>query len=107
MSLIEQLGGYEKAMSSLKKSNGEDIYLNKFCTIQWWYLKDLLLEHRRANNIFEVLDKVVYVDDFMHDEISVVSNIDDRVWLNDDAAVCIIEMVRHATPEEIQAGNRL
>lgn len=65
------------------------------------------LENRRQHNIFEVGDKVVYVDDFMPDSVSVVSEVNDRVWLNDNNAVCIKEMIKHAEDEEIKAGKRL
>lgn len=55
----------------------------------------------------EVGDKVVYVDDFMHGEISIIDEISDRVWLNNYAAVCIKDMIRHATPQEIAVGHRI
>ena len=86
MNLIEQLGGYERAKN------------------EWM---DALLEYRRQHNIFEVGDKVVYVDDFMPDSVSVVSGVNDRVWLNGNNAVCIKEMIKHAEDEEIAAGKRL
>ena len=65
------------------------------------------LEYRRANNIFEAGDKVVYLDDFMPDSVSVVSEVNDRVWLNGNNAVCIKEIIKHAEDEEIAAGKRL
>ena len=65
------------------------------------------LEYRRQHNIFEVGDKVVYVDDFMPDSVSVVSEVNDRVWLNGNNAVCIKEIIKHAEDEEIAAGKRL
>ena len=86
MNLIEQLGGYERAKKELM---------------------DALLEYRRQHNIFEVGGKVVYVDDFMPDSVSVVSEVNDRVWLNGNNAVCIKEMIKHAEDEEIAAGKRL
>ena len=86
MNLIEQLGGYERAKKELM---------------------DALLQYRRQHNIFEVGDKVVYVDDFMPDSVSVVSEVNDRVWLNGNNAVCIKEMIKHAEDEEIAAGKRL
>ena len=97
--MIEQLGGYECAKIRL---DGAEQSLS--------YYKDLsaaLLEYRREHNIFEVEDKVVYVDDFMTDSVSVVSEVNDRVWLNDNKAVCIKEIIKHATDEEIKAGKRL
>ena len=58
-------------------------------------------------SVFEAGDKVVYVDDFMPDSVSVVSEVNDRVWLNGNNAVCIEEMIKHAEDEEIAAGKRL
>ena len=55
----------------------------------------------------KVGDKVVYVDDFMPDSVSVVSEVNDRVWLNGNNAVCIKEMIKHAEDEEIAAGHRI
>ena len=114
MNLIEKLGGYEKAKGM------RDINIQEFdgdasgVTIHYmgnsFLQEDLisaLLQHRRENNIFEVGDLVVYVDDFMHDEINKVSNVNDRCWMNNDDAVCVFEMIRHATTEEIKAGRRL
>jgi len=57
--------------------------------------------------MFKVGDKVVYVDDFMPDSVSVVSEVNDRVWLNGNNAVCIKEMIKHAEDEEIAAGHRI
>lgn len=55
---------------------------------------------------FKVGDAIVYVDSFMHDEIGIVSKVGDRVWFNRGAAVCELDMVRHATQSEIQSGHR-
>ena len=72
-----------------------------------YFWNKALLEYRRQHNIFEEGDKVVYVDDFMPDSVSVVSEVNDRVWLNGNNAVCIKEMIKHAEDEEIKAGKRL
>ena len=101
MNLIEQLGGYEKAKEMRH-------YL--FCYVDgdhYMAVDAAILEYRRQHNIFEAGDKVVYVDDFMPDSVSVVSEVNDRVWLNDNNAVCIKEMIKHAEDEEIKAGKRL
>ena len=52
MNLIEQLGGYERASKFCDKEIKDGGYP--------YGLIDELLEYRRANNIFEVGDKVVY-----------------------------------------------
>ncbi|WP_347472747.1 hypothetical protein ABEF81_08850 [Acinetobacter thermotolerans] len=110
MNLIEQLGGYEKAKEKLKMfyilrtETMVDAVGNIFDRSQ---LEAALLQYRRQHNIFGVGDKVVYVDDFMPDSVSVVSEVNDRVWLNNNNAVCIKEMIKHAEGEEIKAGKRL
>lgn len=108
MNLIEQLGGYEATKEKYKALSDSDmITIGPIEFSAKPYFKDELLEYRRQHNIFEVGDKVVYVDDFMPDSVSVVSEVNDRVWLNGNNAVCIEEMIKHATDEEIQAGKRL
>lgn len=128
MNLIEQLGGYEKAKEiafdplhpqmTHVSNDGRHWVNEEFSHIPeiqeqiptMIRIKDIrkaLLEYRRQHNIFEVGDKVVYVDDFMPDSVSVVSEVNDRVWLNDNNAVCIKEMIKHATDAEIKAGKRL
>lgn len=103
MDLIEQLGGYERAKHEFEMiKEMKPIYPGEIETND-----RLLLEYRRQHNIFEVGDKVVYVDDFMPDSVSVVSEVNDRVWLNGNNAVCIKEMIKHAEDEEIKAGKRL
>ena len=99
-SVIESFGGYEKAKAVLDIPNAYFLH-----NIEG--LKQRLLEYRHQHNIFEVGDKVVYVDDFMPDSVSVVSEVNDRVWLNGNNAVCIKEMIKHAEDEEIAAGKRL
>ncbi len=110
MNLIEQLGGYEKASEDFKKLHlnlKEQQKSNKVFMDAFDALKTELLEYRREHNIFEVGDKVVYVDDFMPDSVSVVSEVNDRVWLNGNNAVCIKEIIKHAEDAEIKAGKRL
>ena len=51
MNLIEQLGGYEKAKQK---------YSERPFDLAWSDIGKALLKHRRAKNIFEVGDKVVY-----------------------------------------------
>ena len=103
MNIIEQLGGYERAKYEFEMiKEMKPVYLGEIETNN-----RLLLEYRRQHNIFEVGDKVVYVDDFMPDSVSVVSEVNDRVWLNGNNAVCIKEIIKHAEDEEIAAGRRI
>lgn len=102
MNLIEQLGGYEKACKACDKEINNGGYP--------YDLISALLENRRANNIFEVGDLVVFSDYFMHDEIMTISKIDDcEMWMDDGAKWThnFNEMIRHAEPQEIEAGHRL
>ena len=99
MNLIEQLGGYEHLNGFYKRAVAHGFTLTE--------IKEELLKYRRQHNIFEVEDKVVYVDDFMTDSVSVVSEVNDRVWLNNNKAVCIKEIIKHATDAEIKVGYRL
>lgn len=98
--VISDFGGYEKCKDILSQPN-IDFIMNA------QGLREHMLKYRRQHNIFEVGDKVVYVDDFMPDSVSVVSEVNDRVWLNGNNAVCVKEMVKHANDEEIKAGKRL
>ena len=104
MNLIEQLGGYlqARALRALPAATYD-------CGVRFSReeLECAMLDHRRQHNIFEAGDKVVYLDDFMPDSVSVVSEVNDRVWLNDNKAACIKEMIKHAEDEEIKAGRRL
>lgn len=93
MNLIEQLGGYEKAKAefeALKKH--PELYSGEFAKND-----ALLLEHRRAHNIFENRDKIIF---------AVLGN---AVMHYDDCLGMFLSqgLIRHATPEEIQAGRRL
>ena len=99
MNLIDRLGGYENAKSKLR-DNG---------SLHADGLKKALLEYRRQHNIFEENDKIVFVDNFMHDELMVVAwTRKGEVWMDEGAKRCTdLSMIRHATDEEIKAGKRL
>ena len=99
MNLIEKLGGYDRA-SKIANCKSGVVHPTK-------PLLDALLEYRRANNIFEVGDRVViltmHIDNkFVHDVTKV---------LEDLVEVCGSYLygseIRHATDEEIKAGKRL
>lgn len=56
---------------------------------------------------YEEGDKIVFVDDFMHNEVMTVSDVSDvDVWMDNDTKRAAIGMVRHATDAEIKAGKR-
>jgi len=113
MNLIEQLGGYEKASKFCDKEIKEGGYP--------YGLIDELLEYRRANNIFEVGDMVVYksneADAFVNkNSLFKVFELcgDNVVYVKGTNKYCdflhiynyLIEF-RHATQQEIEAGHRL
>lgn len=100
MNIIEQLGGYDKAKEWVNPS---------IEAISQEVLKSELLEYRRQHNIFEVGDKAVFVDDFMHDELMIVAwTRKGEVWMDEGAKRCTdLSMIRHATNAEIKAGKRL
>ena len=107
--LIEQLGGYDAAK---KFTNGE-------CAdgFDVQGLRDALLEHRRANNIFEVGDKVVGGStDYIFTIVFLYGDEDEDDDDEDVALMCesenyhthlTIHTMRHAEPEELAVGRRL
>lgn len=101
MNLIEQLGGYEKAKIRLGG-----------CDIALAYYQELdrqLLEHRRANNIFEMGDYIIHEDELMvfamwSEKVSNCAYI--GYAYAEDGFLVKNDEFRHATPEEIKAGKR-
>ena len=110
MNLIEQLGGYDAAK---KFTSGE--LADRF-DVQ--VLRDALLEYRRANNIYEVGDDVVFCNflkgvsqKWLGETFKVIHVYEDE----DVAAVSssgvnthlTLYTIKHATDAEIKAGRRL
>ena len=94
MDLIKQLGGYEKAKVILQAVGHEH--------------DAMLLEHRRANNIFEVGDKVVGKEDHkLVKTVILISNGLARLKCLQFDHVYPLFNFRHATDAEIAAGHRL
>ena len=88
MNLIEQLGGYHAAknlLGGISNNKSPNEILNRE-----------LLEYRRQHNIFEVGDKVIYL---------ILGN--DVITYDDWLKTQNSNWIRHATDEEIAAGNRL
>lgn len=107
MSLIEQLGSYEKA---------KEIYASRLFELAYGDIGAALLEYRRQHNIYEAGDLVVYrtlpyerlfsVRYVGGDEIVIY-----ELW-DEMGAKTFTEMhpyldIRHATDAEIEAGKRL
>ncbi len=120
MNLIEQLGGYESAKSKCDRANKEGYLLlsvpvqNGFGDIYVHKVEEALLEYRRANNIYEVGDKVVLAGDGTWGHLFEVEKMSPKgrkpTKLKTDVfgnfhVGC--NVVRHATDAEIKAGKRL
>lgn len=124
MNLIEEFGGYDQAKSerdkiNYKLNNGDFVgggspkeYLYERLSL----IEIDLLEYRRANNIFEVGDKVVYPN-LSHKNLFSVRYVNNgeivvyELW-DEMGAKTFTEFypfsdIRHATDEEIKAGYRL
>ena len=119
MNLIEQLGGYEEAKAESDRisnilNNGE--FLGGGSPRESLYerldaLESALLEYRRQHNIFEVGDKVVFknVEKFKDNMLQVAhielqKVLDIKSGLNGYTS---FDELRHAAPEELEAGKRL
>ncbi len=112
MSLIEKLGGYEKAKEALiaeQRSKNIDpvIYINGD-EVLIDAIDDALLDYRRQHNIFEVGDKVVHPK-FSNMKIYEICEISGDLFtvFYDRKSHSFKTDVRHATDEEIKAGKRL
>ena len=101
--MIEQLGGYDKA---------KEMYITQLkAGLAPYGYEEALLEYRRANNIYEVGDKVVSTLDGDEDWKNAVCEI---LAFHKKMAIttgfsCAIHHYdyRHATDAEIKAGRRL
>lgn len=101
MSLIEQLGGYENAKERLKRDNVlSDDDFN--------YGQRQLLEYRRQHNIFEVGDFIFHP---MFGALFEIKRIAEKYVVASTKSGyetnLLIELISHATDEEIKAGKRL
>lgn len=102
MNLIEQLGGYEQA-----KEHQKQRALNGLLHEYDFQLVDDLLEYRRQHNIFEVGDKVVFINQNMSSSIKTIKEILNDTHVSFNFHGFHVDLIRHATPEEIKAGKRL
>jgi hypothetical protein len=116
MNLIEQLGGYEKALQFLKSEKNsleiDPVFYLDGQEILVDVLDDALLDYRRQHNIFEVRDKVVLKRPDQFSEIYTYDAYSEKMDLHffeseRDYGHVALDRVRHATDEEIKAGKRL
>ena len=110
--MIEQLGGYEEA-KMLRGTTSNALLDMKTWTVHVDDIDSALLEYRRANNIFEVGDKVVYKGEAGLDGLFEIERltktgkpktVKTERFGNFPCRYC---EVQHATDAEIQAGRRL
>jgi len=119
VNLVEQLGGYEKALQFLKSEmksleidpvfylDGQEILID--------VLDDALLEYRRQHNIFEDSDKIVWISPQDQGHLYTVKDItptgysygNDWGWYRVISTEGVGYSFRHATDAEIEAGKRL
>ena len=104
--MVELLGGYEEA----KKEFAEQLKADKPYPNETENNKRILLDYRRANNIFEMDDYII------HDgELKVFamwsSAVEGCAYIGyayaEDGEMAHKDEFRHATDEEIKAGKRL
>ena len=98
--VIDGFGGYEKAKAVLDNPNAHLLH-----NIEG--LKQRLLEYRRQHNIFEVGDNVVFINQNMSSSVKAVKEILNDTHVSFNFHGFHIELIRHATDAEIEAGKRL
>lgn len=110
--LIERYG-YERAVRELKAMDDRAIWMISSCLKYREEVRKECLEYRRANNIFEVGDKVVYKGEaglnglFEIERLTKTGKpktVKTERFGNFPCRYC---EVQHATDEEIEAGRRL
>ena len=105
--LIERYG-YERAIRELKAMDDRAIWMISSCLKYREEVRKECLEHRRANNSFEVGDKVVSKEDHeLVKTVILISNGLARLKCLQFDHVYPLFNFRHATDEEIKAGKRL
>lgn len=123
VNLIDRLGGYSKAVSLFKGCPWESGIVDVpnprskgMIRLDLSNLADELLEYRRKHNIFEVGDRVVCMHENLHLFGDVVLEI--RCFRYDLKTIgnfvrftngndYRVDVLRHATDEEVKTGRRL
>ncbi|WP_180003426.1 MULTISPECIES: hypothetical protein [unclassified Acinetobacter] len=112
MNLIEQFG-YEKAkdaLDQLKREKKDLLTVGKTVLVRA-EIEQNLLEHRRQHNIFEVGDRVVFKDvEKFKDNMLQVAHVELQKVLDIKSGLngyTSFDEIRHAEPEELEAGKRL
>lgn len=98
--VISDFGGYEKCKDILSQPNIDFIMNTQG-------LREHMLEYRREHNIFEVGDKVVFINQNMSSSVKIIKEILNDTHVSFNFHGFHIELIRHAIDEEIKAGKRL
>lgn len=103
MNLVERLGGYERAKAFLNAASYtmDELIMMQRSGVRPQHVEKALLEYRRQHNIFEVGDKVAWINSIAPNDprlFEIEENLGEKpdTW-----------SLRHATDEEIKAGKRL
>lgn len=108
---VEIAGGYTQVKELYKEliEKQKDIICLGKSVLTRTEIEDTLLNYRRANNIFEVGDKIVLT---VGSRVFIIDHINKKsVWLDSGKdlldVVNISDILRHATDAEIEANRRL
>ena len=107
--LIEQLGGYDACSNAYKEliSKDKDIITCGSTIITKDQMRDMLLEHRRQHNIYEIGDSAIHS---MFKHVFIIDNVfNDYVFATLKSGYRTklkIEIIRHCTDKEIAQGYR-
>lgn len=105
MDLIEQLGGYSQAKALLALPAATYDCGTKFSRED---LERSMLEYRRANNIYEVGDKVVFTDKYSNNILLTITELTcSYAFTSMEFGEISTDSARHATDAEIEAKRRL
>ncbi|MEQ1068602.1 hypothetical protein [Acinetobacter lwoffii] len=114
MSLIEQLGGYEKAKAFLNATSFtiDELIMMQRSGLRTQHVEKALLEYRRQHNTYEAGDKVVVLTNALGNKYTwIVKSIDGIMveisQLGQPNEWVHYSEIAHTTPEEIKAGKRL
>ena len=110
MSLIEQLGGYERAKAFLNATSFtiDELIMMQRSGLRTQHVEKALLEYRRQHNIYEAGDLVVSKNGCeLVSEITYLQGGLAKIKNEKFDHVYSLQDFRHATDEEIKAGKRL
>lgn len=99
MKVIKTPEDYEKAKAALCQEQEEGYSGDDIAAV--------MLNYRRQHNIYEVGDKVVFINQNMSSSVKIIKEILNDTHVSFNFHGFHIELIRHAIDEEIKAGKRL